>query len=346
MSGYAVDGGREAGFRKDKEDEMRKTIAAATVVLLAVTLLMTAVSCGAGCGQGIKMYVGFEFSTRPDGLPALEQTYDFNVEEGCLMTGAPGASLLGLENHQCDVAMAFGTDAAISENGWHVYSDDKSFWPPYDLAPNVRGDVLDQYPELEDILNELVATFPGGGQDATAQIISDCQSVWQGLNAEVDIDKLEPDEVAQSYLEDKELLTGEAATTVGTVIIGNKNFTEQYIIGQMMKQLLEDRGFTVNLVSDISTTTLRQGMEAGDIDICAEYTGTGYMTHMGHSYEPTSNSELYQLVKDEDEEQNNIMWLDPIWNNNTYVLVSWPDFTEENDLDTLSDLAALYRERS
>ena len=46
---------------------------------------------------------------------------------------------------------------------------------------------------------------------------------------------------------------------------------------------------------------------------------------MGHAYEPTGNSELYQLVKQEDEEQNNIIWLDPIWNNNTYVLVSWAD---------------------
>jgi glycine betaine/choline ABC-type transport system substrate-binding protein len=67
---------------------------------------------------------------------------------------------------------------------------------------------------------------------------------------------------------------------------------------------------------------------------------------MGHSYEPTGNNELYQLVKEEDEEQNNIIWLDAIWNNNTYVLVSWAEFVEENNLDTLSDLAALYREQS
>ena len=324
---------------------MRRAIPIAVMLLLAVTLIATALSCGGGCGQGIKMYVGFEFSTRPDGLPALEEMYDFQVEEGCLMTGAPGASLLGLQNRECDIAMAFGTDAAIAEHGWHVYSDDLSFWPPYDLAPNVREEVLDQYPELESILNELVATFPGGGQEATAQIVGQCQGVWQELNAMVDIDKMEPDEVAQQYLEDNDLLQGGDGTSMGQVSVGNKNFTEQYIIGQMIKQLLEDRGFTVTLVSDISTTAMRQGMEAGDIDICAEYTGTAYMTHFGHAYEPMGNSELYELVKDEDE-GNNIIWLDPIWNNNTYVLVSWPDFTDANNLDTLSDLAALYRERS
>jgi len=49
------------------------------------------------------------------------------------------------------------------------------------------------------------------------------------------------------------------------VIAGNKNFTEQYIIGEMIKQLLEDRGFMVELESGRSTEYLREGMESGDI---------------------------------------------------------------------------------
>jgi len=145
-------------------------------------------------------FVGFEFSTRPDGLPALEKFYGFEVPEASLKTGAPGASLLGLENHDCDIAMAFGTDAIIAKHGWHVYLDDKAFWPPYDLAPYVRKDVLDKYPEIADILNKLVATFPGGGKSATPAIVAQGQKAWQQLNARVDIDKLEPDEVAREYL--------------------------------------------------------------------------------------------------------------------------------------------------
>jgi osmoprotectant transport system substrate-binding protein len=145
-------------------------------------------------------FVGFEFSTRPDGLPALEEFYGFEVPEASLKTGAPGASLLGLENHECDVAMAFGTDAIIAKYSWHVYQDDKAFWPPYDLTPYVSQAVLDQYPEIEDILNELVATFPGGGQAATPALVNEGQKAWQALNARVDNDKMEPDEVAREYL--------------------------------------------------------------------------------------------------------------------------------------------------
>jgi osmoprotectant transport system substrate-binding protein len=148
----------------------------------------------------IKTFVGFEFSTRPDGLPALQEHYGFEVPEDSLMTGAPGASLLGLENHECDVAMAFGTDAIIAKYSWHVYQDDKAFWPPYDLAPYVRKDTLDKYPEIADILNELVATVPGGGEAATPAIVSEGQKAWQTLNSKVDNDKMEPDEVALEYL--------------------------------------------------------------------------------------------------------------------------------------------------
>jgi len=151
-------------------------------------------------GADVKTFVGFEFSTRPDGLPALEQHYSFKVSEDSLMTGAPGASLLGLENRECDIAMAFGTDAIIAKYSWHVYQDDKAFWPPYDLAPYVRQEVLDKYPEIEDILNELVATFPGGGEAATTALVAEGQKAWQALNSRVDNDKMEPDEVAREYL--------------------------------------------------------------------------------------------------------------------------------------------------
>ncbi len=154
----------------------------------------------------IKTFVDFEFFPRPDGLPALEKHYDFKVDEGFLMTGTAGASLMGLENHDCEVAMVFGTDAAIAKHGWHVYTDDKSFFPPYDLTPYVRKEVLDKYPEIEEILNELVATLPGRGESATSEIVSECQKAWQELNAKVDIEKMEPDEAAHEYLVERSLI--------------------------------------------------------------------------------------------------------------------------------------------
>lgn len=154
----------------------------------------------------ISMFTTIEFSTRPDGLPGMQVHYDFEVDDAYIMTGAPGMSVLALEEHECDVGMVFGTDAKIAENGWHVYMDDQSYFPPYDITPSVRAEVLEEYPEIANILNELVATFPGGGELATPELVAQCQGVWQGLVAMVDIDKMEPEEVANDYLVKKGLL--------------------------------------------------------------------------------------------------------------------------------------------
>jgi osmoprotectant transport system substrate-binding protein len=148
----------------------------------------------------IETFIDFEYSTRPDGLPALEKFYNFRVAKAFLKTGAPGASLIGLKEHKTDIAMVFGTDASIAKYSWHVYADDKSFFPPYDLTPYVCKEVLDKYPEIQDILYRLAATFPGGGKRATPEIVTECQKAWQKLNAMVDIDKKEPKEVAHEYL--------------------------------------------------------------------------------------------------------------------------------------------------
>jgi len=55
------------------------------------------------------------------------------------------------------------------------------------------------------------------------------------------------------------------------ITIGNKNFTEQYIVGELMKQLLEKHGFTVELKSGRSSDYLREGIEFSDIDVCGLY---------------------------------------------------------------------------
>jgi osmoprotectant transport system substrate-binding protein len=152
--------------------------------------------------------IGLEFSTRPDGLPALEKHYNFIVAQSHIMVTPEEIPQKKLENREVDVAMVFGTDAEIAEYGWYIYMDDTAFFPPYDLTPCVRKEVLDTYPEIADILNELVASFPSGGQQATSEIVAEGQKVWQELNAKVNIDGMEPDEVAREYLVENGLIKG------------------------------------------------------------------------------------------------------------------------------------------
>jgi osmoprotectant transport system substrate-binding protein len=120
--------------------------------------------------------------------------------------------------------------------------------------------------------------------------------------------------------------------------IGTKNFTEQYIAGNLMAILLEDRGFDVDLRTGMSTTVLREALVNGDIDLAMEYTGTGWLTHMQNEFDGESPKEMYRQVKAADAE-NGIVWIDPIWCNNTYVIALPGELAEENDLETLSDFA-------
>ncbi|MCL0057226.1 glycine/betaine ABC transporter substrate-binding protein [Dehalococcoidia bacterium] len=148
----------------------------------------------------VAMFVTLEFAARPDGLPALQEHYGFVVDEGFLMTGAAGMSLVALAERETEVGMVFGTDPAIVKHGWTVLTDDKAFFPPYDMTPSVRAEVLEKFPEIRDILNELVASFPGGGEPATAEIVAAGQRAWQELNAKVDIEGMLPSEAAREYL--------------------------------------------------------------------------------------------------------------------------------------------------
>jgi len=156
----------------------------------------------------VNTFIDFEYSQRPDGLPALEKYYDFEISDSHLKTGAPGASVTALKNKQTKVGMVFATDSAIAENDWVVLQDNERFYPPYDLTPIVRSKVLEEYPEIRDILNELVATFPGGGEGWTAEDMTESQKAWSALNGMVDIEKMDADEAAHEYLVDHGLIEG------------------------------------------------------------------------------------------------------------------------------------------
>jgi glycine betaine/choline ABC-type transport system substrate-binding protein len=103
-----------------------------------------------------------------------------------------------LASGRVEATTVFGTDATVVKYDWVVLQDDKNFWPPYDLGPYVRREVLDANPGLEDALEELVSAFP---QEAAASRLEMTQ-----LNAKVDIDLMDPEEAAEEWLKEKGLI--------------------------------------------------------------------------------------------------------------------------------------------
>lgn len=104
------------------------------------------------------------------------------------------------------------------------------------------------------------------------------------------------------------------------VTVGAKNFTEQYVVGNLISLLLEANGFNVKEMFGVGSKIAREGLKTGQTDMYAEYTGTAWLNYLNHDEKITDPDELYRKVKQEDLEKNNIVWLDRFPLNNTYAL--------------------------
>jgi osmoprotectant transport system substrate-binding protein len=72
------------------------------------------------------------------------------------------------------------------------------------------------------------------------------------------------------------------AATSPTVVVGTKNFTEEFILGQLYKQALEAKGYKVTLKDNIgSTEIIDKALTTGKINFYPEYTGTSLTVVFG-----------------------------------------------------------------
>lgn len=123
-----------------------------------------------------------------------------------------------------------------------------------------------------------------------------------------------------------------------TVVIATKNYTEQRIIGQMLAIYIEENTDYDTKVRELGGTMLcYNALKKDEIDMYAEYTGSGYAAVLGQKGN-LSPDEIYDYVKLECEKQHGITWLNPLGWNNTYVLSVMPSTAEQYNLKTISDL--------
>jgi osmoprotectant transport system substrate-binding protein len=134
-----------------------------------------------------------EFIDRADGLPGLQETYGFELPEGALTEVDLGIVFTRVpQGEPCKFGEVFATDGRIPANDMVVLEDDQSFFVIYNLAMTVRNDVYEQHPELEEVFE------PIAEQLTTEEL--------QQLNAQVDVDGLPVDQVAQRWLEDNDFI--------------------------------------------------------------------------------------------------------------------------------------------
>ena len=125
-----------------------------------------------------------------------------------------------------------------------------------------------------------------------------------------------------------------------TVKIGSKNFTEQFIIAEIYAAALENAGFKVERKINLGGTLIAQkAMEAGEIDLYPEYTGTALVAVLKAPVK-SNPQEVFDQVKAYYEKTFNLTWLKPANINNGYAMIVRPDTAAKYHLKTLADLGA------
>src|SRR4051812_11364822 len=83
-----------------------------------------------------------------------------------------------------------------------------------------------------------------------------------------------------------------------SVRLATKNFTEQYVLGELYAQALRAKGFTIVLKENVgSSEIVDRALEDGVIDVYPEYIGVIAQELARRSDRPTSVSETYHRAK-------------------------------------------------
>ncbi|MCE1254798.1 MAG: quaternary ammonium transporter, partial [Anaerolineae bacterium] len=106
----------------------------------------------------------------------------------------------------------------------------------------------------------------------------------------------------------------------GKLVVGSKDFTEEFIVAEMYAQILENAGFTVERKLNLGGTPIaHEALLNGQIDLYPEYTSTGLLTVLKQSplQEP---QKIFDTVKSGYEEKFALTWLQPSPFNDTQAL--------------------------
>lgn len=125
-----------------------------------------------------------------DGYAGFQRTYGYEFADARGMDVA--LMYQGIANDDLEVVTAYTVDPQLKEYGLTVLEDNEHFFPPYEASLVARNEVLDEYPEIDDILQSIVGTI------STEEMT--------GLIYEVDIEEREVIEVAEEFLKEKGML--------------------------------------------------------------------------------------------------------------------------------------------
>lgn len=127
------------------------------------------------------------------------------------------------------------------------------------------------------------------------------------------------------------------------VTLGSKNFTESIVLGELYKQALEAKGYTVTLKSSVgSTEIIDKALTSGQIDFYPEYTGTMLTVVFGEEESPETAEETYDRAKELQEERGFTLFEQTPFSDSDALAVT-QETAESKNLSSIGDLAGIGR---
>lgn len=124
--------------------------------------------------------------------------------------------------------------------------------------------------------------------------------------------------------------------------IATKPMTEQFILGEMLKLVIEDTtDYSVELTKGIGggTNNIMPAMESGDFDLYPEYTSSGYIMVLKHDSDGISDEDMWKQLQKEYKEKYDMSWIGQYGFNNTYALIVREEAAKKYNLTKTSQLA-------
>ena len=131
---------------------------------------------------------------------------------------------------------------------------------------------------------------------------------------------------------------GSKSAGEGRVTVGSKDFTESIVLAEIVAQMLEARGVSVERRFELGGNLPHDALVSGTLDLYPEYTGTCYTAILHHA-PITDPRVVYEQVRQEYASKFNVEVSPPLGFENTFAILVRGEEARKLNLKTISDAA-------
>jgi osmoprotectant transport system permease protein len=132
--------------------------------------------------------------------------------------------------------------------------------------------------------------------------------------------------------------SGTGPKAADRIVVGSKDFTESALLAEIVAQMLEARGVSVERRFELGGNLPHEALISGTLDLYPEYTGTSFTAILHHA--PISDPRaVYEQMKQEYANKFKVEVSQPLGFENTFAILVRGDDARRFNLKTISDAA-------